>query len=282
VAIDMPFELGYNTNGFAHHRLADALNILADIGYQSVAITLDHHALNPFDDSLAAGIREVQDILRQRNLCCVIETGARFLLDPLRKHQPSLLSSDESQRRRRIDFLRRATEIAVELEAEAVSFWSGAADASLSEEDAWSLLEDACDELLTQAVRYDLRLAFEPEPGMFVERMDQFARLTEELVHPRFGLTLDVGHLHCLQDGAPAERIRRFADHLFNVHIEDMRVGRHEHLMFGEGEIDFPPIFAALEEIGYTGSVNVELSRHSHDAVTAARKAFEFLDRLNR
>ena len=46
----MPFELGYNTNGFAHHRLTDALRLLADIGYQSVAITLDHHALNPSCD----------------------------------------------------------------------------------------------------------------------------------------------------------------------------------------------------------------------------------------
>ena len=31
--------LGYNTNGLAHHRLLDAIDLLADEGYQSVA----HH-----------------------------------------------------------------------------------------------------------------------------------------------------------------------------------------------------------------------------------------------
>jgi L-ribulose-5-phosphate 3-epimerase len=278
----MPLELGYNTNGFAHHRLADALNIIADIGYQTAAITLDYHALNPYGGDLAGEIRDIRSLLQNRNLCCVIETGARFLLDPRRKHAPSLLSADESDRKKRLDFLGRTVEIAVELEAEAVSFWSGAADPAMSDEESWVLLLDACDELLTRAVRYDLRLAFEPEPGMFIERMDQFGRLSKELHHPRFGLTLDVGHVHCLQDGAPADRIRQFADHLFNVHIEDMRVGRHEHLMFGEGEMDFPPILTALNEIGYTASLNVELSRHSHDAVNAAQKAFEFLEKLNR
>jgi hypothetical protein len=44
--------LGYNTNGFAHHNLLDAIDVLAEIGYRSVAITLDHNALNPFTADL--------------------------------------------------------------------------------------------------------------------------------------------------------------------------------------------------------------------------------------
>ena len=50
-----------------------------------------------------------------------------------------------------------------------------------------------------------------------------------------------------------------------------------KNLMFGDGEIDFPPILRTLEEIGYSGGVHVELSRHSHDAVETARKALAFL-----
>ena len=47
--------------------------------------------------------------------------------------------------------------------------------------------------------------------------------------------------------------------------------------MFGEGEIDFPPILQTLAEIGYRGGVHVELSRHSHNAVDTARQALAFL-----
>ena len=46
--------LGYNTNGFAHHDPFEAIEVLAEIGYQSVAITLDHGPLNPF---AAGGLR---------------------------------------------------------------------------------------------------------------------------------------------------------------------------------------------------------------------------------
>jgi sugar phosphate isomerase/epimerase len=52
--------------------------------------------------------------------------------------------------------------------------------------------------------------------------------------------------------------------------------------MFGEGEIDFPPVLAALAESGYARLVQVELSRHSHMAPQAARQAFEFLTPLMR
>jgi sugar phosphate isomerase/epimerase len=270
-------ELGYNTNGFTSHRLTDALRIISEIGYGTAAITIDHAALDPWSTTLRAETQHIRRLLAELNLCSVIETGARFLLDPRVKHQPSLLSSDVEARKVRSDLLRRSMEIAVDLESEAVSFWSGVKDPSLSNDDAWALLIEECDDLLTQAVKYDLRLAFEPEPGMFIEKMDQFARLAEELRHPRFGLTLDVGHVYCLSDGEPADRIREFAGCLFNVHIEDMRRSTHEHLMFGDGEMNFAPILAALSQIDYTGSVCVELSRHSHDAVNAAKRAYEFL-----
>src|SRR5262245_55649941 len=121
--------LGYNTNGFAHHRLEDALEILGQLGYRSVALTLDYHALNPYDDDwkLSEQLDVVKLILEHYGLRCVIETGTRFLLDRWRKHQPTLLDADLKERGRRLDFLCRAIDIAAHLGADAVSFWSGEA-----------------------------------------------------------------------------------------------------------------------------------------------------------
>ena len=269
--------LGYNTNGFAFHRLIDAIEIIGEIGYECVAITLDHHALNPYDANLERKLSSVREALSRARLSCVIETGARFLLDARRKHQPTLVSPTPEGRRRRLDFLERAVDIAAALEAEAVSFWAGAPVDAPSDDEAFARLADGCTALCGYAESVGVRLAFEPEPGMLVETMDAFARLAAAVNHPQFGLTLDVGHIHCLGDGDIARRIGEWRDRLFNVHIEDMRRGRHDHLFFGEGEIDFPPVLRALEQAGYAGPVNVELSRHSHDAVRTATRAFEFL-----
>ena len=82
---------------------------------------------------------------------------------------------------------------------------------------------------------------------------------------PQLRLTLDIGHLHCQGELPIAAQIHRWADRLANVHIEDMRAGVHEHLMFGEGEIDFAPVIQVLADIRYQGGVYVELSRHSHE-----------------
>lgn len=268
---------GYNTNGFAHHRLDDALRILADLGYQGVALTLDVHHLDPYAPDFRPALDRTRALLDRLHLRSVVETGARFLLDPYRKHQPTLLSAAAEARARRLDFLLRAADAAVALSADALSFWSGAPDDASPPDVLLDRLADGCRRLLDRAAPHSLRLAFEPEPGMFIDTLTRFATLLARVDHPLFGLTLDLGHMHCLGEVPIADHVRRWSARLANVHIEDMRRGVHDHLMFGEGEMAFEPILAALEDVGYPGGLYVELSRHSHDAVAAARRALAFL-----
>lgn len=268
--------LGYNTNGFAHHRLEDAILILHDLGYQSIALTLDYHSLNPYDPDLAAHLSRIQTLLTRNQMRCVIETGARFLLDPWKKHQPTLLSRG-TYSEQRLAFLKHSVDIAKQLNADAVSFWSGTSMEDVDEDTLWQRLLYGCRELSEYAEKHGVRLAFEPEPGMFIDTMERFGQLYEQINHPSFGLTLDVGHLHCQGEFPLESHILQWRDILWNVHMEDMRQGVHDHLMFGEGEMNFEPIFKALTEIDYQGGVHVELSRHSHQAVETSRKAMSFL-----
>lgn len=271
---------GYNTNGFAHHGLEDAIDILAELGYGGVALTPDVHHLNPFEPDLLGRTAAVRERLQARGLRCAIETGARFLLDPRRKHQPTLISPTADEREWRAESLRDAVATAVELAADCVSFWSGTPIDGAPPSELMARLVDGCKRLADFAAANDVRLAFEPEPGMFVDTMDKFAELHARVNHPYFGLTVDVGHLVCTGELPVSDHLVRWKDWLWNVHVEDMRPGVHDHLMFGEGEVDFADVFRGLRAAGYRNGVYVELSRHSHDAVTVARKSKAFLDRF--
>jgi sugar phosphate isomerase/epimerase len=268
--------LGYGTNGFAHHRLDEALGVLADLGYQGVALTLDHPHLDPFGPDVAGTVAAVRRRLDASGLAVVVETGARYVLDPWGKHLPSLLSDDG--RERRVDLLQRAVRIGAGLGAEAVSFWSGSGPPGLEEEVAWQRLAQGCAAVLSTAQAEGVTLGFEPEPGMFVDTIAGYRRLRSLLGEPvAFGLTLDIGHCRCNEASPVPDCVRQAAPYLVNVQIDDMRRGVHEHLEFGQGEINFPPVLAALASSGYPGLVAVELPRHSHAAPTVARQSLAFL-----
>lgn len=269
-------KLGYNTNGLAHHDPADAIELLAETGYETVGLTIDHLWLSPRSATAKTDRLAIADRLGKAGLSPVIETGARFLLDPRRKHWPPLVAPPEVARAR-VEFIAYAIQTAAEMGSRCVSVWSGAALPGATSRQSLDWLALNLEPLLETADRLGIGIGFEPEPGMFVERLGDFGKLVERIDHPRLGLTLDVGHLFCLGELPIADWIRRFAGRIVNVHIEDMRAGQHEHLMFGEGEIEFSPVIEALRATGYCGPLCVELSRHSHDAARAVRQAWDFL-----
>jgi sugar phosphate isomerase/epimerase len=278
--------LGYNTNGMNQHELSDAVEVLAELGYRGVAITIDHLALPPYATYGRQRLDRLRRLLERLEMRSVIETGARFLLDPRQKHEPTLVSDDPAGRARRIDFYRYAVDCAAALGSDCVSLWSGATAAGPAPSAAWSRpeaiarLAQGLRQVLDYAGQQHVSIAFEPEPGMLIDSIEAWEELLAQAELPELRLTLDVGHLHCQGEGDIETVLQRWASRLVNVHIEDMQAGVHQHLMFGEGQIDFPRVLRALGQAGYGGGLYVELSRHSHAAPDAARQAYEFLSAI--
>ncbi|WP_234426938.1 sugar phosphate isomerase/epimerase family protein [Streptomyces niger] len=275
-----PLRLAYGTNGLTDLRLTDALSLLSDLGYDGVALTLDHMHLDPLAPGLAARTARVAETLRATNLAVAIETGARYVLDPRRKHHPTLIDPDPQARAARADLLRTAVRIGADLGAIAVHCFSGIRDPGSKDTDSWQRLAAALTPVAEAASDAGLPLAVEPEPGHLLSDLAGFHHLRTLMCEPDpavLGLTLDIGHCQCLEPLTPAECIRAAAPWTRHVQLEDMRRGVHEHLPFGDGEIDFPPVLAALRDTTYQGLVSVELPRHSHAGPTQAQASLHFL-----
>jgi sugar phosphate isomerase/epimerase len=270
-----PLRFAYNTNGAANHRLGDAVALIADAGYDGVALTLDHHHLDPMEEGWERRTEALARDFAARRLGAVIETGARFLLDPRQKHEPTLLTGSPEGRARRVAFLQRAVDVGAMLGAEAVSFWAGVPRLGLDRGIAAAWLREGAARVLEHAERRGVAAALEPEPGMLVETLDDWIGLSRDL--PALTLALDLGHCLVTGEREPPAAVHEFAPNLGTVAIEDMRRGDHTHLPFGEGDMDIPACLDTLEAVGFPSLVCVELSRESHRADTMVPRSLYWL-----
>lgn len=265
----LPFALGYGTNGLGDHPLPAALDLLEDAGYDAVALTLGFPHLDPRADDTE--VRALRDRLARahdgRGMRVAVETGTRYLLDPRHKHAPALVDPDAAPRER---YLRRAVEVAALLGADAVQLFSGVRPPGTDPATADARLRDRLPALVAHAADHGVRLALEPEPGMHVETVADALRLHADLGAPTaLGLTVDVGHCLVVEPDGVAGALRAAGPHLAHVQVDDMPRTHHEHLPFGDGDLDVPAALATLAAAvrdGYAGIVTVELPRHSWDA----------------
>jgi sugar phosphate isomerase/epimerase len=262
-----PFRLGYGTNGFTDHPLPVALDVLDGAGYDAVGLTVGFPHLDPFsttDRDLAELGDRLAGLRGGAGVAVVVETGTRYLLDPVHKHRPTLVDRDADVRMR---YLNLAVDVAAALDAQCVSFFSGILPTGDRPEEGWARLRDRVPRVVEHARERGVRLSLEPEPGMLVETVADAVRLLEELgTPPQLGITVDVGHCLVVEPDGVVGALRTAAPFLANVQLDDMPSTHHEHRPFGEGELDLPAALNALDEIGYEGLVAVELSRHSHKA----------------
>lgn len=270
--------LGYSTNSIDDVNPLEAIPVLHDLGYRSLAITLDRDTLDPFAADLPARTVRWREALAAAGMGCVVETGARHLLDAAVKHEPTLVSSDPAARARRIDFTRRAIDVAAELGAECVSLWSGIVRDAAPADTVWARLADGLAEIIDHAGRVGMTVSFEPEPGMFIDTLARAEKLFDRL--QRSGplrLTVDIGHMECMGERPFATHLAAWNGLVANVHVDDMLACRHEHLPLGAGDVDLPAAVAALAAVGYRGGLHVELPRQAHCWRETARQSASFL-----
>lgn len=76
-----------------------------------------------------------------------------------------------------------------------------------------------------------------------------------------------------------AKAIRELKDHLFAIHLKDVKaVGGHDTCRYGEGIVNIEACVQALKDIGYTGPLGVEHEPEHHGPTEDVRVSKELLE----
>lgn len=272
-------KLAYSSNAYRRFPIAEAIERIATLGYQGMELMADAPHAWPADttDRELHAIRDRLQAfdLRLSNVNAFMTTAIGDFW------HPSWIEADPAARRSRLQHTVRALYLAAKLGAPSITTEPGGPlDAGISREQALDWFEEGLREALPHAEEAGVSLLVEPEPGLLVENAEQFLSLAGRIDSPMLGLNFDVGHFFCVGD--PLEStIARLAKHTRHYHLEDIAATRvHEHLVPGQGAIDFAKVLAAVRNTGYDGWLTVELYPYLDDPDAAGQEARRILDKL--
>jgi len=219
-------QLCYSTFGLTDLKFLDSIEAVDRAGYPGIEVSFHRDQFNPFeltDDYIEAIKRKFQEV-RVKPAC--IATASHFFT-PSRPHEPSLMSPDLAGRKRRIQLIRRGIDLARKLGVPLVTFGSGfIRDEHVSNPSVnpRELLVDSLHQLLKSVRDDDITLLIEPEPGMYIETIQQGIDLVEEVNSPQFRLHIDLCHAYCSEKDYIAE-LGRVAPYTRYLHVSDARQG---------------------------------------------------------
>lgn len=238
--------LAASTNTYHTYSLEEALAGISAAGFKSVELTSvpgwTEHVRRDADDE---EIAHVKDLLRKYDLEAISFSGHSDLV------------SDAGV----VEF-RKALNLAHKLGIQYVSTSTGGHDASSAgtlEEQRVRFLE-RIGPLADEAASLGITICLETHGGLLASGATS-AELVRQIGKPNVGINYDPGNVIFYGNTRPETDIEAAAPYVKHMHFKD-QIGGYQVWNFpptGTGEIDFKPIFAALERVGFRGPCSVEI-----------------------
>jgi L-ribulose-5-phosphate 3-epimerase len=182
----------------------------------------------------------------------------------------SLGAAEETERVEAVTFAKKYLQIAAWLGAESALIVPGAVDVAWDPSRpvvpytvCWNQATKSMRELIPVAEAVNVNICLENVWNKFLYSPMEMKQFIDQFGTRKIGCYFDVGN--CLLNGYPQDWIEVLGRKIKAVHFknwksEDCGGGLHG---FGddllEGEVEFDKVLAALEKIGYTGPVTVEM-----------------------
>lgn len=266
---------GYSTNAFVKFSLLESLEKIALLGFKGVEIMGDRPHLYPPDFG-PAEMADIKAKLHQTNLK-VTNLNSFTLFAVGDTYLPSWIEPEKERRDIRIQHTLACLQVAADLGCSNISVPPGGPLNSLSRESAMKLFHQGLEAVVPLAEELGVKILVEPEPDLLLENTAEFKAFIKDVQSETVGLNFDIGHFFCAGEN-PAEAFEELFEWVGHVHLEDIAADRsHNHLIAGQGVIEFLEIFQAMEILGYRGDISLELYPYVDTPEAAGRESLEYL-----
>lgn len=272
-------KLAFSTNAFKKYSLVESIKAIADIGYDAVEILCDiPHAYPP--NFRGKKIQSIRELISKCNIQ-ISNLNAFTLYAITDLYHPSWIEDDEHLRELRIQHTINCIQLAKKIGSNNLSTEPGGPIDTNSSNYIGKLEKLFIDGLARAALIAEeegVKLLVEPEPNLLLENSRQFLNLIKNIHSDSVRLNFDIGHFYCVRED-PVKLIYELSDYIEHFHLADIADDRvHNHLIPGQGAIDFRSVFKAIDKIGYKGFVTVELYPYQDNPVSAAKMAYKYLN----
>jgi sugar phosphate isomerase/epimerase len=135
-------------------------------------------------------------------------------------------------------------------------------------EEIWSTYVEVIGQCLEVCKEHDLVLSVENHLHTITPYTDSFLRLWDNFKDPALGCNLDIGWIFLGREYVPIS-ILKLGKRLVNIHLRDCDGFAKHFVCPGMGAIDWETVREALDQVGYDGDVNLELSEFADREVVA-------------
>lgn len=250
-------KIGTATSVLYQYELRDAIPLIARVGFDGLDIWGGRPHIYRKDYTPA----ELADLHRQIAGHGLLVSS---FMPAFYRYPHSLSSPNPSVRKDSIEYMQICVDNAAILGAKIVLVVPDHSLYGQTRADSLQRMVESIGIVAQYASQYDVRLGIEVlyyDETDLVNSSKDALEIIRTLSLPNIGVVADTGTLN-LSKESPAEMITVLGDLLLQVHVNDNHgEEKQQNLVPGEGTYDFPNLFRALSECGFTGFLSAELSK---------------------
>ncbi len=262
--------------GFSNYPLERVFKAAAENGYDAVEIGgFRPHAYAP---DLAKGKAEEIRKLSEKYKLPIVDYVPENTGSPY-----SLVFDDPQMNKESLEYFKLALDMAKEIKADYCMLACNHPGYGRDREKVKKLFIDNMKVLAEHAEKIGQTIILEPVTpyeGTIIVSSDDVRWALDQVNSPRFKCMLDLAAPFTYGEPISAY-FEKMGDDVKHIHFVDCERTSEDHLIPGDGEMDFPRIVSYLKEVGYDGYISLELfSRYANEPDFAAKRGIQVFKSL--